>query len=114
MAQLKGGHVADITSSMAEAMELALGQEWHAIKGDSLPLIGQDERRLLFVAIARGGGLQPRQIGPGARLRQRPGLPVLAAHDGRDEPLGLLRRRDHNADPCVKFRHGRERQQISA
>lgn len=54
MAQLKGGHVADFSNSMAEAIEIALQQEWQAVKHEALPTEGQVDRRLLFVAIARG------------------------------------------------------------
>lgn len=54
MAQLKGGHAADMTNSMAEAIETALQQEWPLARGVPLPPDGMAERRILFVAIARG------------------------------------------------------------
>jgi hypothetical protein len=54
MAQIKGGSVADFGGSMAEAIEQALQKEWQAVKGVALPQEGQEDRRLLFVAIARG------------------------------------------------------------
>ncbi len=54
MAQLRAGRLADFSDSMAEAIETALQEEWQAAKGTALPTIGQDDRRLLFVAIARG------------------------------------------------------------
>lgn len=54
MAQLKAGRVADFAGSMAEAIEAAMQQEWQAITGVPLPGEGQADRRLLFVAIARG------------------------------------------------------------
>ena len=54
MAQLKAGRVADFSDSMAQAIEIAMQQEWQAVKGVALPQAGQDDRRLLFVAIARG------------------------------------------------------------
>ena len=54
MAQLRGGHTADIADSMAEAIEVALQQEWPLVQGVPLPAEGLLERRILFVAIARG------------------------------------------------------------
>ena len=54
MAQLRGGHTADIADSMAEAIEVALQQEWPLAQGVPLPADGLLERRILFVAIARG------------------------------------------------------------
>ena len=54
MPPLKAGHVFDFSNSMAEAIELAMQQELMASRGISLPSDGQDDRRLLFVAIARG------------------------------------------------------------
>jgi O-methyltransferase involved in polyketide biosynthesis len=51
---LKGGHVSDFDKSLAAAIEQALVDEWLAVKGQSLPAQGQDDRRLLFVAIAQG------------------------------------------------------------
>lgn len=54
MAQLRGGHATDITDSMAEAIEIALQQEWPLARGVPLPTDGLQERRILFVAIARG------------------------------------------------------------
>jgi O-methyltransferase involved in polyketide biosynthesis len=53
MPGLKAGHVQDFSNSMAEAIETAMQQEL-ALSGTSLPAAGQDDRRLLFVAIARG------------------------------------------------------------
>lgn len=54
MPELKAGHVSDFSNSMAEAIETAMQQELMAVSGISLPAKGQDDRRLLFVAIARG------------------------------------------------------------
>lgn len=54
MAQLKAGHIADFTGSMAEAMEKAMQAEWKLVKGEDLPTMGQEDRRILFVAVARG------------------------------------------------------------
>ena len=53
MAQLKAGHINDFSNSMAEAIETALKQELAAL-GESLPDAGQKDRRVFFVAIARG------------------------------------------------------------
>jgi O-methyltransferase involved in polyketide biosynthesis len=50
---LKAGHVNDFSNSMAEAIEIAMQQEL-AASGTALPAAGADDRRLLFVAIARG------------------------------------------------------------
>jgi hypothetical protein len=51
---LKAGRVADFGGSLAEAMEQAMREEWLAVKGVALPDQGRDDRRLLFVAVARG------------------------------------------------------------
>lgn len=51
---LKPGSVADFAGSLAEAMENAMKQEWHSVKGVPLPEQGVDDRRLLLVSIARG------------------------------------------------------------
>lgn len=51
---LKAGRVADFGGSLAEAIEQAMREEWLAVKGVALPDQGRDDRRLLFVAIARG------------------------------------------------------------
>jgi hypothetical protein len=40
--------------SLAEAMENALRQEYQAVKGEPLADQGQDDRRMLLVAIAQG------------------------------------------------------------
>ena len=50
---LKAGTSDDYSESMAEAMENAFRIEWNK-KGYPLPEIGQDERMLLFSAIAQG------------------------------------------------------------
>ena len=42
------------SQSMGEAIENALKMEWLAVKGEALPDTGQDDRRLLFAAIAQG------------------------------------------------------------
>ena len=51
---LKAGSVADFGDSLAAAMEHAMQTEWHAVKDVALPNLGMEDRRLLFVAIARG------------------------------------------------------------
>lgn len=51
---MKAGTVSDFAGSMAEAMENALQQEYEAVKGESLPDLGVEDRRLLLVAIAQG------------------------------------------------------------
>jgi hypothetical protein len=52
--KLKAGTVADFAGSLAQAMDKAMNDEWLAVKGVSLPTQGQDDRRLLFAAIAQG------------------------------------------------------------
>ena len=42
------------TTGMVLAIEDALRKEWQKEKKFALPTIGQDDRRLLFAAIARG------------------------------------------------------------
>mgnify|MGYP000940622719 CR=1 FL=1 len=51
---LKAGTVASFGSSLAEAMDNAMKQEWQAVKGVPLPSQGEEDRRLLFAAIAQG------------------------------------------------------------
>ena len=51
---LKAGTVSNFENSMAEAMETALKAEWAAVKGIPFPDAGEEDRRLLFVAIAQG------------------------------------------------------------
>ncbi|HEB97431.1 MAG TPA: hypothetical protein ENI96_13495 [Sedimenticola thiotaurini] len=51
---LKAGTVDDFSSSMAEAMEQAMAQEYQRLKDAALPQTGRDDRRLLFAAIAQG------------------------------------------------------------
>jgi len=51
---LKAGTVASFPNSLAEAMENAMKQEWQAVKGVPLPEQGEEDRRLLFAAIAKG------------------------------------------------------------
>lgn len=51
---IKAGTVTDFAGSMAEAMEEAMEQEYLAVKGEPLSSQGQEDRRLLLVAIAQG------------------------------------------------------------
>ena len=51
---IKAGTVADFAGSMAEAMEAVMEQEYLAVKGEPLSGQGQEDRRLLLVAIAQG------------------------------------------------------------
>lgn len=50
----KAGTVNDFANSMAKAIEDALKTEWASVKGKALPSTGEEDRRLLFVAIAQG------------------------------------------------------------
>ncbi len=51
---LKAGTVSDFENSLAEAMEDALKAEWAAVKQIAFPTAGEEDRRLLLVAIAQG------------------------------------------------------------
>ena len=51
---MKAGTVADFAGSLAEAMEDALKAEYQAVKGEPLPDMGRDDRRMLLVAVAQG------------------------------------------------------------
>jgi hypothetical protein len=51
---LKAGTVADFADSMAQAMENALKIEYQALKGEPLPAMGEEDRRMLLAAIAQG------------------------------------------------------------
>ena len=54
--KLEPGRVSasDFTASMAEAMDKAFVEEWLAVKGTPLPSLGEEDRRILLVAIAQG------------------------------------------------------------
>lgn len=52
--KLKPGRVTDFTASMAEAMDKAFLQEWQTVKGTALSSLGEEDRRILLVAIAQG------------------------------------------------------------
>ncbi len=51
---IKAGTVSDFGSSMAEAMESALKEEYQAVKGEAMPTMGEDDRRMLLCGIAQG------------------------------------------------------------
>jgi hypothetical protein len=51
---LKAGHVNDFSGSLAKAMEVAMAQEWQAVKGSPMPGTDPQDRHILFVGIARG------------------------------------------------------------
>jgi hypothetical protein len=51
---LKAGRVLDFDSSLAAAMETAMGEEWLAVRGEPMPQQGRDDRRIMFAAVARG------------------------------------------------------------
>lgn len=52
--KIKPGTVADFADSMAEAMENALRQEYQAVKDTPMPEAPDQDRHMLFVAIAQG------------------------------------------------------------
>lgn len=55
MAALKAGTVYDFENSLAAEIEAAMQSEWLTVKGTELPSpVGEQDRRILFVAIARG------------------------------------------------------------
>ena len=55
MASLKAGSVDNFSNSMAAEIEAAMQDEWQTVKGKPLPApLGREDRRILFVAIARG------------------------------------------------------------
>lgn len=51
---LKPGSVSDFSNSMAAAMEQAFLDEWNTVKGEALPEAGEEERKILFAAVAQG------------------------------------------------------------
>jgi hypothetical protein len=48
------GSVSNFSDSMAEAMELAFQSEWDAVKDIPLGEAGEEDRKILFSAIAQG------------------------------------------------------------
>ena len=57
MEPLKAGHVhpeEDFNLSMAYEMDEAMKTEWHRVKGEDLSPMPSEDRRILFVAVARG------------------------------------------------------------
>jgi hypothetical protein len=51
---LKAGSVGNFSGSMAEAIEEAFQDEWAAVKDIPLGETGEEDRKILFTAIARG------------------------------------------------------------
>jgi hypothetical protein len=51
---LKAGTFGNFSGSMAEAMEQAFQSEWNATKSTALGDHGEEDRRILFAAIAQG------------------------------------------------------------
>ena len=51
---LKAGSVEHFEDSMAEAMETAFKSEWQSVKGTALRALGEEDRKILFAAIAQG------------------------------------------------------------
>jgi hypothetical protein len=51
---LKAGSISNFNDSMAEAMEQAFQDEWNTVKGEPLPAGGEEERKILFAAVAQG------------------------------------------------------------
>jgi hypothetical protein len=51
---LKAGSVANFQGSLTEAMEQAFASEWFAVKNEELPGGGEQERKILFAAVAQG------------------------------------------------------------
>ena len=54
MPSIKAGTVADFADSLAAAMENALRQEYEAVKEVPMPEAPDQDRHMLFVAIAQG------------------------------------------------------------
>ena len=51
---LKPGTLSDYSESMAEIMEQEFNKAWRQKNGKDLPEEGREDRRILFVAVARG------------------------------------------------------------
>jgi len=51
---LKPGSYVSFSNSMAAAMESAFQTYWQSVKGTPLPDAGLEDRKILFIAIARG------------------------------------------------------------
>ena len=64
---------AALANSMAGAMEDEMEALFQAVKGHSVPATGREDRRLLFVAIARGVLKYLQQHETGNMLAQRDG-----------------------------------------
>jgi hypothetical protein len=50
----RAGSVSNFSDSMAEAMDLAFQSEWDAVKDIPLGEAGEEDRKILFSAIAQG------------------------------------------------------------
>lgn len=51
---LKRGSVLNFSDSMAEAMEQAFRHEWGLVKDIPIPNAGEQDRKIMFAAIAQG------------------------------------------------------------
>ncbi|MDY6979909.1 MAG: hypothetical protein SV201_08515 [Pseudomonadota bacterium] len=51
---LKRGSVLNFTNSMAAAMEQAFRDEWNLVKDVPIPEAGEQDRKIMFAAIAQG------------------------------------------------------------
>ena len=54
MAGYKPGTMTSFSKSMAHAIEIEYEAIWNSLKEEPLPNEGREDRRMLFVAIARG------------------------------------------------------------
>ena len=54
MARYKPGTITNFSGSMAQAIETEYEAIWNSLKEQPLPNEGREDRRMLFVAIARG------------------------------------------------------------
>ena len=52
--KLKAGTMGDFDDSMAAAIEIAFERVWNERMGSQLPSETQEDRRMMFVAIAQG------------------------------------------------------------
>jgi len=54
MAKYKPGTMTNFSKSMAQAIEMEYEAIWNSLKEEPLPNEGREDRRMLFIAIARG------------------------------------------------------------
>ena len=54
MVNYKPGTMTNFSGSMAQAIETEYEAIWNSLKEEPLPNEGREDRRMLFVAIARG------------------------------------------------------------